>query len=67
MSFEATSYVTTVNIPIIDDSVGELEEVFYATLSSTGSSNVQITQDQAEIHIIDDDGKYISYLSSYRS
>ena len=63
--FGANDVTTTVVVPIIDDSIGELDEVFYGTLTNVGNSNVNITEDQsqitegqAEIHIIDDDGKY---------
>ena len=56
--FGANAVITTVVVPIIDDNIGELDEVFYGTLTNVGSSNVQITADQAEIHVIDDDGKY---------
>ena len=63
VSFEAGSYVAMVDIPIINDNIGELEEVFYGMLSIVGSSNVKIIQDEAEIYIIDDDGKHYTPLN----
>lgn len=63
LSFETGSYITTVDIPIINDDIGELQEVFYGMLSIIGSSNIKITQDQAEIHIIDDDGRHYINLN----
>ena len=57
VSFEAGAFVTTITVPIVDDSVGELEEVFYGSLTNLGQSNVQIIQGTADIHILDDDGQ----------
>ena len=58
VTFGANDVTTIVVVPIIDDSIGELAEVFYGTLTNVNNSNVNITEDQAEIHVIDDDGKY---------
>ena len=44
-------------IPIVDDSIGEPEEVFYGSLSIVGSSPVIITEERADIHITDNDSK----------
>ncbi|CAI8033561.1 FRAS1-related extracellular matrix protein 2, partial [Geodia barretti] len=55
VTFEATSYSTTVTIQVVDDSIGEPEEVFYGSLSLVGSSPVNITEDRANILITDDD------------
>ena len=57
VSFGADSLVTTVTVPIVDDSVGEHEEVFYGNLTAVGNFIVQIPQDRADIHINDDDGE----------
>ena len=57
MTFEAGSYITTVEVPIVDDSIGEVAETFYGTLTVVGSSPVQITEGRAEVLIIDDDSK----------
>ena len=43
-------------ITIEDDSLAEPEEVFYCSLSLVGQSNIQISQDEATIFIIDNDG-----------
>lgn len=45
-----------VEVPILDDTVGEPEEMFYGSLSTPSGANVLITQDSAQIRIIDDDG-----------
>ena len=43
-------------ITIVDDSLDEPEEMFYCSLSLVGQSNIQISQETAVIHIIDNDG-----------
>ena len=43
-------------ITIVDDSLAELQEVFNCSLSLVGQSNIQISQETAVIHIIDNDG-----------
>jgi hypothetical protein len=53
--FGENSLTTTVTVPIVDDSVGEQEEVFYGSLSIVGNANVRISQDRADINIIDND------------
>ena len=63
ISFEANSLSTTVVVPIVDDTISEQAEVFYGTLTSSESTNIQITEDRSEIHIIDNDGRhYISIM-----
>ena len=57
--FAAGSYTTTVEVPILDDSTAEAEEIFYGSLATVGDVNVEITQERAEIRIIDDDGVFI--------
>ena len=54
--FGEGSFTASVEIPIIDNSIGEGEENFYGSLATIGDANVLITQDTAEIHIIDNDG-----------
>ena len=49
-------------IQVVDDSIGEPEEVFYGSLSLVGSSPVNITEDRADILIIDDDSKKSSHV-----
>ena len=57
VAFAEGAYTTTVEIPIIDDSIGEGEEIFYGSLATSGDANVIVTEDTAEVHIIDDDGR----------
>ena len=55
VTFENGAYTTSVVVPIIDDSTIEPQEFFYGTLEAVQGINVLI--DQAEIHIIDNDGE----------
>lgn len=59
VSFTDSSYTTTVDVPIVDNSIGEREEVFYGILTITSTDNVAITQERADIHITDDDGMHV--------
>lgn len=59
VTFETSSYSTTVTIPVVDDSIGEPEEIFYGSLSIVGSSYVQITRERAGITVTDNDSKYV--------
>lgn len=45
-------------VPIVHDSVGETDEVFYGTLTLAEGSAVNITQGQASIHVLDDDSEF---------
>ena len=56
--FEEGSFTTTIEVEIIDDSLGEEEEIFYGSLTPASAANVLITQDTAEVHIIDNDGMH---------
>ena len=63
MDYIATNYsdsfaegVMEFTITIVDDSLAELQEVFNCSLSLVGHSNIQISQETAVIHIIDNDG-----------
>ena len=51
--------VESISVPIIDDEVFELEEVFYGRLVAVGSlpSNVQLKPERAAASIIDNKGK----------
>ena len=57
VTFEAGSYVTTVAVPVVDDTLGEIAETFYGSLMVVGTSTVQVTEDRADILIIDDDSE----------
>ena len=56
--FAEGSFTTTVEVPIIDNSIAEGEETFYGSLATVGGANVLVTQNTAEIHIIDNDGMW---------
>ena len=56
VSFVEGSFTTTLEVPIIDNSIAEEEEIFYGSLATIGDASVVITQERAEIHIIDNDG-----------
>ena len=49
--------MTTVSIPITDDTVFEPDEIFYSTLIILGHEDVVITQDTAEVLILYNDRK----------
>lgn len=56
VSFVEGSFTTTLEVPVIDNSIAEEEEIFYGSLATIGDASVVITQERAEIHIIDNDG-----------
>ena len=56
MTFAPSEESRTVNVPIIDDSIGEGLGQFIAQLSvPTGQSGVVLGEDMATVEIIDDD------------
>ena len=56
VNFEPGQSSTTVTIPIQNDVMVEPDENFFGRLQSTGLGDVTITQDSAEIIIVNDDG-----------
>ena len=57
-----------VNFTAIDDNIPEpeesvSEEVAYIFLIEGDKSNVEVENDQLEIYILDDDGKYYSFIT----
>lgn len=46
---------TTITIPIENDNVIEPDEIFFGRLEATGTGEVLVTQDRAEVTIVNDD------------
>ena len=60
LTFNAAVRRLVVRVPIIQDSISELDERFRANLVLVKDNeiNVQIDPDEVEVKIEDDDGKY---------
>ena len=56
VNFEPGQFSTTVTVDIQNDNFMEPDESFFGRLRSTGVGDVQITQDRAEVTILNDDG-----------
>ena len=56
LTFSPTNTQTSVSIPIRDDSITELMEQFFASLSFGGNANIQFNPMTAVIMIDDNDG-----------
>lgn len=56
---------TTVTVDIQNDNFMEPNESFFGRLQSTGVEDVQITQDTAEVTIVNDDGMCVLYSQIY--
>ena len=63
MNFQSGQSSTTVTVPIRNDDVIEPDENFFGRLRSTGVGDVSITQDRAEVIIVNDDGSYNAWCS----
>ena len=57
--FQTGTFTTTVSVPINDDTILENEEIFLGRLRYTGSGSVEITQDEATVTILDNDGRQL--------
>ena len=56
-TFTTTEFTATVSVLINDDTILENEEIFLGRLRYTGMGNVEITQDEATVTILDNDGR----------
>ena len=57
--FQAGTFTTTVSVPINDDTILENEEIFLGRLRYTGTGSVEITQDEAVVTILDNEGRQL--------
>ena len=61
VNFQPGQLSTTVTVPIRNDEAIEPDENFFGRLRSTGVGDVSITQDRAEVIIVNDDGIHNIY------
>ena len=59
--FQAGTFTTTVSVRINDDTIQENDEVFLPKLRYTGMDTVEITQNEAAVTILINDGRYLCY------
>ena len=59
--FQAGRFTKTVSVCINDDAILENDEVFLPKLRYTGMDTVEITQNEAAVTILINDGRYLCY------
>ena len=57
MQFQEGSFVTGATVAINDDTIVEEDEVFLARLRHVGVETISIVEEEAQVTILDNDGK----------